>query len=587
MSATMENICASTYEKNLEAILNGEHIRAVFQPILSLRDGHVFGYEALSRISEESFQMNIEHLFQTADQANRSWELESLCRKKTLERAAEIDASKKLFINVNPNIIHDEDFQEGCTKRQLDMYGLDYQNVIFEITERVAIADKTAFLDAIRHYKDQGYGIAIDDVGAGYSGLNTLSDVKPSIIKLDMNLIRGIDKDETKQLLCKAMVDFAHSSGIRLIAEGIETEEELQTLIHLNVDYGQGYFLGIPRKTLASIAPEKIELIERNFKKKYLENRRSSVYPIIGHLAKPGYCFSPGDKAEDIYEIMRLNPTITEFTVVEASVAVGFMTKTSLSETLGGRYGFTLHSRKPIYKLVNTDFLRVNYNMPVDQVSRLAMQRAFNHLYNPIVVEREDRYYGLVTIKDLLDTCTKIDVDIAAHSNPLTGLPGNLLIEKEIIRRVFGNSTYCITYYDIDNFKAYNDAYGFQNGDMMLAMVADILKKCAVRGEFIGHIGGDDFIVVCDYREGELYCESVVDKFREQVSSLYRDEDLERGYIVSKNRNGVTENFPIASLSIAGIASGKPYRSIDDFSNEIAMIKKSCKQHLGNYYEIH
>jgi len=89
----------------------------------------------------------------------------------------------------------------------------------------------------------------------------------------------------------------------------------------------------------------------------------------------------------------------------------------------------------------------------------------------------------------------------------------------------------------------------------MLALVADILRECAVKNEFIGHIGGDDFIVICDYLEGEDYCKSVIDNFSLKVTSLYRDEDVKNGYIVSKNRHGVTENFSIASLSVAGISN--------------------------------
>ncbi|MFT4007248.1 MAG: EAL domain-containing protein [Lacrimispora sp.] len=583
-----EGLVKKTDAELLDEIIEGQYIVPVYQPIVSLINGKAFGYEALSRISEKSLEMNIEQMFKTADETNRAWELETLCRTKALESAATMDREKKLFLNVNPNVIHDNGFKDGFTKSHLEKYGLDFRNVIFEITERVAIMDSNAFLGSISHYKNQNYGIAIDDVGAGYSALSVISDVKPNLMKLDMSLVRNIDKDKTKQLLCKALVDFGKSAGIQLIAEGIETEEELETLIKLNIDLGQGYFLGIPQKSFTDIAPEKSEMIKMYCTKKYIKNIASSVYPIIGHLAKPGCIFSPDEKVETVYETLHLNPTITEFTVVEKNLAVGFMTRTTLNELLGGRYGFALNSRKIIRQVINTSFLKVNYNIPVDQVSRLAMQRTFEELYNPIVVEQEGKYIGIVTVKDLLDTSTKIEVDVAAHSNPLTGLPGNLLIEKEIVNRVCGSLPYCIIYYDIDNFKAYNDAYGFQNGDMMLTLLAGILKSCAVRDEFIGHIGGDDFIVICDYHQGEVYCKSVIDEFALQVTSLYRDEDVKNGYIVSKNRNGVTENFPIASLSVAGISNKENvYHTVDDFSKDIAQIKKKCKQQLGNYFEIH
>lgn len=585
-------ICSrESIEKNdfniVHSILEGKYIKSVYQPIVSLTDGQSYGYEALSRVSNNEFDINIEHIFRISDKMNKSWELETLCRTKALENAIYKDSGKKLFLNVNSNIIHDEKFQEGFTKSRLDEYGLDSDNIIFEITERVAVLDNSAFLGSINHYKSQNYGIAIDDVGAGYSGLNIIADVMPNLIKLDMNLIRDIDKDKTKQLLCKAMVDFGKSAGIQLIAEGIETEEELKTLIKLNVDLGQGYFLGVPQESFVDIAPEKAAMITKYREKNYNEKIRSSVYPIIGYLAKPGYTFSPKEKAETVYGTLRLNPTITEFAVVENGQTAGFMTKTTVNEVFEGKDGFSLNAGKDIQKLLTAEFLRVNYEMPVDYVSRLAMQRPFDQLYSPIIVERENKYFGIVTIKDLLDTCTKIDISTVLHSNPLTRLPGSLLIEKEILNRIFKSLPYCITYYALNNFKAYNDAYGRQNGDLMLALVADILKKCAEKNEVIGHIGGDDFIVICDYHEGEAYCRSVIRNFVSAVTSLYREEDIQNGYIVSKNRSGVTENFPIASLSIAGISNKiKKYEDIGEFSKDIAKLKNKCKGQPGNYFEI-
>ena len=265
MQAVVEtrSIVVQTDSHILAEILEGEYIKPVYQPIVSLTDGKTFGYEALSRISNNELQMNIEQMFRLADKMNKSWELETLCRTKSLENMGLIGSDKKLFLNVNSNIIHDHTFREGFTKSRLNKYGMDASNIIFEITERVAILDNNAFLSSIDHYKNQNYGIAIDDVGAGYSGLNIIASVRPNLIKLDMALVRDIDKDEIKQLLCSAMVDFGKSAGIQLIAEGIETDEELKILIKLRVDYGQGYFLGVPQESLIDIAAGKIEVIRK------------------------------------------------------------------------------------------------------------------------------------------------------------------------------------------------------------------------------------------------------------------------------------------------------------------------------------
>ena len=275
----------------LNRILAEGCIKPVFQPIVSLQDGRIFGYEALSRVSNSSIAIGVEQLFRLADKADRAWDLETLCRAKALAGAANIAQDKLLFLNVNPNIIYDAKFNEGFTKRHLGAYGIRPENVVFEITERVAVLDRKAFLVAIQHYRNQQYGIAIDDVGAGYSGLKTIADVKPNLMKMDMSLVRNIDKDEIKQLLCKAMVDFGKSANISLIAEGIETEEELKTVITLGVDYGQGFFLGIPQDSFLDIAEEKKEVITRYQSKRYFDKIKSSVYPVFGNLFRPGYIY--------------------------------------------------------------------------------------------------------------------------------------------------------------------------------------------------------------------------------------------------------------------------------------------------------
>jgi len=130
----------------------------------------------------------------------------------------------------------------------------------------------------------------------------------------------------------------------------------------------------------------------------------------VGHLSSSGYCFSPDEKVEDIYELLKTKPSITGFTIIENNTAIGFLTRTVFNEILGGQYGFSLYAKNTIREIMKTDFLLVDYKTPIDQVSFMAMQRPFEHLYNPIIVEKNGKYSGIVTVKDLLDTCTKIAI---------------------------------------------------------------------------------------------------------------------------------------------------------------------------------
>ncbi len=252
--------------ETLDDIIRNKSIKSVFQPIISLQDGEILGHEALSRITCEGVIENPEMLFCIAGEYGRLWDLEQLCRTIALETAYETmrpPYDKMLFLNVNPNIMHDEKFKRGFTKDFLKQYHIKPQNIIFEITEQNVILDMSGFLSAVDNYRGQGYKIAIDDVGSGYSGLNLISEINPNYIKLDMKLIRGINSDSLKYALVKGMVELSKVSQIKLIAEGIETYSELETLIGLGVQYGQGYYIQRPNEMILELSADLISIIKK------------------------------------------------------------------------------------------------------------------------------------------------------------------------------------------------------------------------------------------------------------------------------------------------------------------------------------
>jgi EAL domain-containing protein (putative c-di-GMP-specific phosphodiesterase class I) len=151
-----------------------------------------------------------------------------------------------LFINVDPNIINDDRFKKGATLEMLAAQDFDLGNIIFEITEKNSIDDYKNFRKVLDHYTSQGYKIAIDDTGAGYSGLRLLAETRPQFIKIDMDLVRDIDKDALKQALMKAFYEFSVVMNMKIIVEGIETLDELNALIQIGIPYGQGYLLQRP-----------------------------------------------------------------------------------------------------------------------------------------------------------------------------------------------------------------------------------------------------------------------------------------------------------------------------------------------------
>lgn len=232
-------------KKELEKIIKNKQIYPVFQPIVDLQTGNIEAYEALSRISGKC-SMDISRLFELACTCNRVWELEAVCRRKALKQAAHMPSGKKLFLNVDPNVILDPKFKSGATSYLLKKNGLDPDSIVFEVTERTSIKREEIFTEAVNHYRREKFQIAIDDFGAEFAGMNRVCLLKPEYIKLDMALIKHIDTNDFQRSFVRHFTDFCRENGIRLIAEGIETQAELNVLKEIGVDYGQGFYLYIP-----------------------------------------------------------------------------------------------------------------------------------------------------------------------------------------------------------------------------------------------------------------------------------------------------------------------------------------------------
>lgn len=566
----------------LEYIITNKQIKTVFQPIISLKDGSVLGHEALSRITCESDIKNPEMLFGVAGEYNRLWDLDLLCRTKALEAAYKFmipPYSKKLFINVNPNILHDVNFRKGFTSEFLMQFNIEPQNVIFEITERNVILDMGGFLSAIDHYRSQNYKIAIDDAGAGYSGLNLISDINPDYIKLDMKLIRDINTDNLKYALVKGMAELSKASDISLIAEGIETKEELETLISLGVQYGQGYFIQKPMAELSDIKDEVIRAITGSQNQNSITLASSITNTDIKNLCSYTGIVSPNVTAKYVFTIFQQNPEFFGLCVIDDGIPLGIITYEKLAHRMSGYYGFSLNQNKPISDLMDKNFLAVDYKTPINKVSHLAMSRMNDSLYDFIVVTENGKYIGTVTIKDLLNKTMEIEVDNAKKENPLSGLPGNTIIEQKLKECLQSEEEYTIAYIDIDNFKAYNDVYGFENGDMVLKMLADLLRSTiSNEKDFIGHIGGDDFTVIMKGQVADDFYDMLQKQFETKVLDYYHPKDIKNGYITTENRRGDTELFPLLTMTIIATDNHiQQFRDIYELTQLLAREKRKIK----------
>lgn len=600
---TQDAIAAETdlFEKNAEAIearllfeqiLKEQKVTAFFQPIVDLKSGEILGYEALSRGPEHTMFYSPLALIEMARQTERIWELELLFRQKALERIGEIDHNKLLFLNVDPEVIKAPDYKTGLTKARLESLNFDESRIVFEITERTAIVDYDAFHAILKHYRDQGYLIAIDDVGAGYSGLKTINEIRPNFIKIDMDLIRNIDKDAFKQALIKAFVDTSVTTNIRIIAEGIETKEELKTLILLGVHAGQGFYIQQPSRTFRDLDESLLKRIGEYNKISGNLNGYAQEYHYISNLI-----FSHENRT---YESMTHCATVKSqmdklglqsVCICDNDRPVGIVMKHRLDASLSGKYGFSLYANRPIGKVMNGKPLIVDYYTPISVVAKSAMERPDDEIFDDVIVTKGNHYHGMVSMKRIFEYTLMFEKNNAKEHNPLTGLPGNPIINRVLSDAIAYNQQSCIFYIDINDFKVYNDVYGFERGDMMICSLAGLLQQTVKKqfpyASFIGHVGGDDFVVVLSGETQDYHdmAENILLEFESNKNSFFSEAHLGQNKIVSEDRFGIVREFPLTSLSIAGIYGDlSVYAHSEQMSESLAKIKKAVKKRGKSSY---
>jgi EAL domain-containing protein (putative c-di-GMP-specific phosphodiesterase class I) len=233
-------------ELELRQIIARRGLRTIFQPIVTVDTLESVGFEALSRGPRGTPYESPEALFACAQQSRLGRELDRLCKLTAIASAKPKPAGTYLFLNTLPTTLDDPEFLHGRALATLAASGLQPNDVVWELTERHPIEDFEAFGMLMREYAALGYKIAIDDVGTGYSSIQTITHVRPLYLKVDISLVTRIQENLLKQELVSSLIALAQNIRSEIIAEGVESEAELSTLKDLGVKYAQGFLFGTP-----------------------------------------------------------------------------------------------------------------------------------------------------------------------------------------------------------------------------------------------------------------------------------------------------------------------------------------------------
>jgi EAL domain-containing protein (putative c-di-GMP-specific phosphodiesterase class I) len=233
-------------ERLLDIILR-ERVVTAFQPIMRLGpDRTVLGFEALSRGPKGTGLERADDLFGSATEHQLLVELDRLCRRRALLSSGRIPTNAKIFVNTLPATIRDPQFRGRPLIEFLDKAQVSPDRIVIEITEKLVIENYNLFREAMAYFTDLGMSFAVDDVGSGYSGLESIARLKPTFLKIDIALIRDVHVSRVNRAICEAIIALGHGIGAAVIGEGIQAEEEAAALLEMGVDWGQGFQLGRP-----------------------------------------------------------------------------------------------------------------------------------------------------------------------------------------------------------------------------------------------------------------------------------------------------------------------------------------------------
>ncbi|WP_333874227.1 GGDEF domain-containing protein [Methylobacter sp.] len=564
----------------LTKILNGKQLTPHFQPIVSLYKKEIMGYEALIRGPSDSPLHSPFNLFDTAERFDLSTKLEYICREVTIKRYASLNVKEKLFINVSPSVLLQPDFKKGETLKLLSRFGVDPRSVVIELTEHQPTDDFQLMREAIIHYRRMGFEIAIDDLGAGYSGLRLWSELQPEYVKIDMHFIQGIHNDPIKLNFVRSIQNIASSLNCNVIAEGIETEDEFKVVEQLGITHAQGYYFARP----TAIPLEKVD------KSLFIISVQANQFNATkaAHIAK---FIMPVSSETAISEVMRLfhsDSNLTILPLVDDNVASGIIFRDHfLFKLFSSRYGIELYGKKPIKTFIDKAPLSFDQNTPIESVSKQLTSTMRND--QAFIITNDGAYIGIGTILKLLEEITLQQIHNAKHSNPLTLLPGSVPINEQIDQLLAAKVLFSFGYFDLDHFKPFNDVYGYSAGDDIIKAVANTLTQhIPAESGLVGHVGGDDFIVIFTGNDWLQCCENILHNFEKIVPSYYKDEDIKTGGIHTENRKGEKCFFPLISLSVGLVdsASTSQCQSHVDLADLASEAKKQAKKIEGNSFFI-
>ncbi|MDZ4252800.1 MAG: GGDEF domain-containing protein [Sulfuritalea sp.] len=566
----------------LRQLMENRGLYAVYQPILDLRQGRHFACEALIRGPEDSALHTPAALFAAAAAAQCTHELEWLAVETAILQFAEQRCALRLFVNMSIGCLHASRQRLVAIRQDLLRLGVPPSRIVIELTENQSVTDFSDLQETLQDFRHIGIQIAMDDMGEGFSNLRMWSEVRPEFVKIDRHFVSGIDSDPLKLHFVRAMHEIADACGSALIAEGVETKEQLEVLRDLGIPYLQGFGIARPHRVIATsnahpvAANDSILVLPSR-------SRAERRMPRIDQLLHEVTPVSPDTDNDAVYSIFAHQPALNTVPVVANGMPLGMITRSSLIDRFARPFRRELYGKRPCSIVMEPPQL-FDEGQSVQEVAQIIGSLRGTEVCDSFIITRQGRYRGIGFLRELMAIITDMQIRAARYANPLTQLPGNVPINEQMDRLIEAKHGFVAAYCDLDHFKPYNDAYGYRRGDRMIQQVGTLLTEAAAdHKDFVGHVGGDDFIVLMQSSDWEARLRRVIAEFDAALAQHVTAEHLRAGGYFGEDRRGHAVFHPTPALSI-GCVRVQPgtFAAHYDVSAALSEAKKEAKRIPGS-----
>lgn len=531
-------------ENQLISIITNKRLTVDFQPIINFSDPQLLSYEALIRPPKESQFKGPEELFRTASIFNCIEALEKACLEVCCENYQKQKIDGMLFLNVSPLTLVNNSTDSSIVENILEKFDIPHDRVVIELSEKYPLEDYEVVATAVNYYRHQGFQIAIDDLGSGYSGLRVWSELVPDYVKIDQYFIREIHKSPIKREFVRSIHEISKSLNCAVVAEGIETQEELSVVRSMGILHGQGFLLGKPSNIAVTKPPPSVLI-----SKEISQAQSLDAGILLNEVLIKNPSLNNDARLADAADLFFKNKQLIAIPILNGNKPIGLLMREQVLEIFLEQYDREFESDQCVTLFMNNNPIIIEKNNIDSAFRKMLLNVAHNEC--DFIITEQGAYLGIGQVKKLFAQLNEQNIQDAKHSNPLTLLPGNVIIDEWINMLLQTDASFHVAYFDLNYFKPYNDKYGYSRGDQLIIWLGDLLTQHTHKNtDRVGHIGGDDFVVIFQSDDWKLKCEHILKIFEEKIHNYFDDEDVKAKGIYSLDRRSKAEFFPLMGLSI-------------------------------------